>query len=136
MVRRVDQAVPNRMQATRNSASGCAHGTCGGTLVEVSVTWWKTHPPTRPTAAKMESPAGLMGRSRPSGSGGSGRSSGGSGSALTVTSKTGPRASLHLQRDVVETGEAAAVDLLEQVGDRADVGDLGVRLDVEPRLEH
>ena len=57
-VRRVDQAVPPRMQATRSSASGWTQDTCGGTLAPRSLTRWNTQPATSPTAAHDGEPAG------------------------------------------------------------------------------
>src|SRR3954463_3635686 len=115
MVRRVDQAVPNRIAATSTSASGCAQDTCGGRPVPRSAMPWKTQPATRPTAAHAQSDAALIGRRRPSGSGGSGASSGGSGSALTVSSlwphrrHLMTRESLHLEDEVLTLLQAAAV---------------------------
>src|SRR4051794_39853017 len=154
MVRRVDSAVPTRIAATRNSASGCAQGTWGGSPVPWSVARWNSQPATRPIAVQVHRAAGLIGRSRPSGSGGSGSSTGGSGSALTGGSPSAHRGLippharlarsrfrgahdlLHLKHEVLALLEPAPVALLQQLGNRTRVGELGVRLDVVPRLEH
>src|SRR5689334_11349902 len=99
------------------------HVTTGG-VPNRPVMGWISQPSTRPVMTEPPTSAGVVGRSRPSGSsGGPGRPS------LTP-------GSLLLEDQVVAAYDAGVVEPVEQLLDGAVVGQLGVRLEVVPRLQH
>src|SRR3954447_26672244 len=138
--------------ATSQRAAGCAQETSGAVSVTFSERGFQRTPSRTPTAAQATTTQIDSGWSVPSGSGGS--SSGPSGSSPSrLNALRGPHGgvrpprgappscasvarSLDVEDQVVAPGDPVLAHRRQEVGDPALVGDLGVRVDVQPGPQH
>src|SRR6478735_4739712 len=131
--------------ATITSTRACAHDTSGGRPATEVITGWIAQPSASPTTMDAVRARAEVGRSVPRGSSGS---SWGASGPDSVT--RGPRGvlgrsaaeeqevagwSLDLEGEVLAPLHTRGVGRVEQLGDRATVGEDRVGLEVVPRLE-
>src|SRR5512144_72365 len=114
------------MSATRSSARIGTRPTDGAGWFNQKLTRRTSQPRTSPTSPKATSAPGLVVLTRPLGCSGGRSSWSSSGGRSRVTGAS------QVEREILALDDALVAHLLEELDDRTEVGDLGVRLHVVP----